>query len=135
MNRKGFTLIELLAVIVILSTISLVAVSSLTKSLNDRDIKECKEQISLAKNAAKIYFSLNEDAEFVCVQTLINDGYFSGDKKTDRLNKSGTDAACNGKIELEEGESPDSTPHYVYVLYDDSESMKKSEEERLKVCN
>ena len=60
MNRKGFTLVELLAVIVILSSLSIVAVVSVTSSLQRRSDRECQEQISLAKNAAKIYFSLTK---------------------------------------------------------------------------
>lgn len=59
MNRKGFTLIELLAVILILSGISIVAVVSISSSLERRSNKECEEQIAIVKNAAKIYFSLN----------------------------------------------------------------------------
>ena len=132
MNRKGFTLIELLAVIVILSTISVVAVSSLTKSLNDRDLRECREQISLAKNAAKIYFSLNDGVSEVCVKTLIDGDYFSGDKKTDKLVYTTTDtSSCNGKIYLDKDSS---IPRYVYHLYDDDDTVE--EEKKLKtVCN
>ena len=55
MNNKGFTLIELLAVIVILISISFVAVSQITSSLTRREERECEEQIEIAKNAAKIY--------------------------------------------------------------------------------
>ena len=39
-NNKGFTLVELLAVIIVLATISLVAVTSVSTSLYDRDEKE-----------------------------------------------------------------------------------------------
>ncbi len=100
MNRKGFTLIELLAVIVILSSISIVAVSSLTKSLNDRDEKECQEQMGLAKNAAKIYFSLQENTDKrVCVQTLVDKGYFNGKKKIDKLDYDDQNP-CKGYVEL-----------------------------------
>ena len=60
LNKKGFTLVELLAVIVILASVSLIVVSSITSSLTRRDDKECEEQKELAKNAAKIYFSLNQ---------------------------------------------------------------------------
>ena len=84
MNRKGFTLVELLAVILILSSISLVAVISITSSLARRDVKECEEQRELAINAAKIYFSLN-DGTSVTIATLKSENYFSETKKTDRL--------------------------------------------------
>ena len=94
MNRKGFTLIELLAVILILSTISVVAVVSISSSLERRDSKECEEQVALAKNAAKIYFSLHGYNEAgVSIECLIgsndeecNESYLEP-KKTDKLDK------------------------------------------------
>ena len=83
-NNKGFTLVELLAVIVILSSIALVTVASVSSSLGRRDEKECNEQIALAKNAAKIYFSLKGGTE-VSVETLKAEGYFASNQKVDRL--------------------------------------------------
>ena len=94
MNNKGFTLVELLAVIVILTSMSLVAVASISSSLERRDVKECEEQIELAKNAAKIYFSLNDDAcdfslsDYSCevsISTLKNEKYFNEISKTNKL--------------------------------------------------
>lgn len=84
MNNKGFTLIELLAVIVILVGISLTAVMGISASLERRDEKECYEQVEFAVNAAKIYFSLNDDIKEVTVGTLKSDGYFDS-KKIDKL--------------------------------------------------
>ena len=120
MNRKGFTLVELLAVIVILSGISLIVVSSVTSSLGRREEKECEEQIQLAKNAAKIYFSLTGKTE-VCVYTLICDKYISENSKYDKLNYSipkdtskcemKTTECTDGKITLKNGD-------YVYNKYD-----------------
>lgn len=100
MNNKGFTLVELLAVIVILSGMSLVVVGSISSSLIKRDQKECEEQIELAKNAAKIYFSLN-DVNEVCVKTLQDNNYFSGNKKIDRLIIEDTSNCTNSKIMIE----------------------------------
>ena len=92
MNRKGFTLVELLAVIVILAGISLIVMSSISASLERRDEKECEEQKELAKNAAKIYFSLNdctvsasEDYCDVDISVLKSGNYFNEKSKTDRL--------------------------------------------------
>ena len=85
MNRKGFTLVELLAVIVILVGISLTAVMGISASLEKRDSKECMEQIQLAKNAAKIYFSLN-NVSSVTIETLKINDYFSGESKVNKLN-------------------------------------------------
>lgn len=85
MNNKGFTLIELLAVIVILIGISLTSVLGINSSLERRNIKDKEEQISIAKNAAKIYFSLNSDKSSVNVKTLINEDYLV-DSKITKLN-------------------------------------------------
>lgn len=84
MNNKGFTLIELLAVIVILVGISLTAVMGISASLERRDEKECYEQVEFAVNAAKIYFSLNDNIKEVTVGTLKSEGYFDS-KKIDKL--------------------------------------------------
>jgi len=84
MNNKGFTLIELLAVIAILSGISLIAVFGISSSLERRDAKECLEQIQLAKNAAKIYFSL-ENTNEVTIDELKRDNYFNEKSKNDKL--------------------------------------------------
>ena len=89
MNNKGFTLVELLAVMVILISISLVAVGGITESLVRRENKELEEQQELAIGAAKIYFSL-ENVTCVSVQTLIDNDYFSEEKKIDRLDRSYT---------------------------------------------
>ena len=87
-HNSGFTLVELLAVIVILGSISLVTVMGITASLERRDVKECEEQVELVKNAAKIYFSLQEtgpkNGDTVRVDTLVEAGYID-DIKTKRL--------------------------------------------------
>jgi len=86
-NNKGFTLVELLAVMLILTTISLITVGGITASLERRDIKECEEQQELAIGAAKIYFSLN-NVSTVKLGDLKSGGYFKDNKKIDRLNDS-----------------------------------------------
>lgn len=87
MNNKGFTLIELLAVIVILVGISLTAVIGISSSLDRRENKECEEQIELAKNAAKIYFSLlDRDSTITSVSILeLKDNEYLSGEKVDRL--------------------------------------------------
>ena len=88
-DNRGFTLVELLAVIVILGSISLVTVMGITASLERRDERECEEQIELAKNAAKIYFSLQDggpiNGNSVTIDTLISAEYIDSDSKVDRL--------------------------------------------------
>lgn len=97
MNNKGFTLIELLAVIVILISISLVSVYGISSSLDNRDKKECSEQIELAKNAAKIYFSLDGlNSESVTISTLKEKNYLK--EKTDKLKDTDTINISNSGI-------------------------------------
>ncbi len=88
-NNKGFTLIELLAVIVILLGLSLATAWGITSILEGRDKKEKKEQEELAKGAAKIYFSLQDDSnttddsdtECVNISELKERGYFTNTNK------------------------------------------------------
>lgn len=87
MNNKGFTLIELLAVMVILISISLVAVVGISNSLGRRDIKECQEQQQLAIGAAKIYFSM-EKTNTVEVSKLVGE----------YLDKKYVDSSAGGRL-------------------------------------
>ena len=99
MNNKGFTLVELLAVIVILISVSLVAVASISSSLERREGKECEEQIILAKNAAKIYFSTNNcngsSGCSVTISTLKAEQYFNEKNKTNKLQDADTISFTN----------------------------------------
>lgn len=92
LNKKGFTLVELLAVIVILVSISYVAVSGISSSLENRDKKECIEQQELAVGAAKIYFSLTDNKQ-VDIQDLKRGGYLKDGNKVDKLSN-------NDRIEI-----------------------------------
>ena len=85
LNRKGFTLVELLSVMIILIAISLVTVGTVTSSLTRREGKEEKEQIELAINSAKIYFS-SEEVNCVKIQSLISKGYINDKNKINKLN-------------------------------------------------
>lgn len=87
-NNKGFTLVELLAVIVILLAISSVVGWEITGTLERREVKECKEQVELAKGAAKIYFSINKSQTEVTIETLKKNEYFANNSKTDKLKDS-----------------------------------------------
>lgn len=83
-NNKGFTLIELLAVMVILISVSLVAVGGISASLENRDKKECEEQKELAISAAKIYFSLN-NVTSVTIGQLKEGNYFNPNSKINKI--------------------------------------------------
>jgi len=88
-NNHGFTLVELLAVIVILLALSLATSWGITSTLENRTIKECEEQKELAIGAAKIYFSISDNAE-VSIKTLKDNNYFANNKKLDKLNETDT---------------------------------------------
>ena len=78
MNNKGFTLIELLAVILILIGIAGVSVVNITASLRRNDEMELEREKELIINAAKIYFSLNDEI-CVALNTLIDNEYLKSD--------------------------------------------------------
>lgn len=80
MNNKGFTLVELLAVLAMLGAISLIVVSGISSSLERQDIKDCESQKTLVINAAKIYFSLNNNKTSVTVLELVNGNYLESNK-------------------------------------------------------
>lgn len=104
MDNKGFTLVELLAVIVILISISFVAVGGISSSLEKRNEKECEEQRELAISAAKMYFSLNNEditSSSVYVKTLIENNYFSDDSKVDRLDPNSVIKLSSDKTKYE----------------------------------
>ena len=80
-NKKGFTLVELLSVIVLLGiiiTIGIFSVSSIRKTILDRQYKNVKTEIELA---AEKYYSDTESTE-VYVDTLIKEGYLKADNKS-----------------------------------------------------
>ena len=87
MNNKGFTLVELLAVMVILLSISVVAVTNVTASLKRTEAAELKSYENLAINAAKVYFSMAGTTSPVQISTLISNNYLKDDQKFSDLQK------------------------------------------------
>ena len=85
MNNKGFTLVELLAVFIILLGIALIAVGGISSSLEKREERECENEIALAKNAAKIYFSLHDNVTSVSISTLKSEDYFNENSDISKL--------------------------------------------------
>lgn len=57
LNRKGFTLIELLAVIVLLITISAIAIPSITASIERSKARQADAKKQVIVEAAKLYYS------------------------------------------------------------------------------
>ena len=80
-NKKGFTLVELLSVIVLLGiiiTIGLFSISSIRKTILDRQYKNLKTEIELA---AEKYYQDTESTIFY-VQTLLDEGYLKADNSS-----------------------------------------------------
>lgn len=80
-NKKGFTLVELLSVIVLLGiiiTIGLFSISSIRKTILDRQYKNLKTEIELA---AEKYYQDTESTIFY-VQTLLDEGYIKADNSS-----------------------------------------------------
>ena len=80
-NKKGFTLVELLSVIVrlgIIITIGLFSISSIRKTILDRQYKNLKTEIELA---AEKYYQDTESTIFY-VQTLLDEGYIKADNSS-----------------------------------------------------
>ena len=87
LNNKGFTLVELLAVILILLSISVVAIINVSASLRRNNDQVLETQKKITITAAKLYF-LNNDKmtvnSSVKIDDLITAGYLEA-KKVDKL--------------------------------------------------
>ena len=59
-NNKGFTLIELLAVVVILLSISVIAISSITAAIERNKEKQNKTKQEVLVSYAKLYYDINK---------------------------------------------------------------------------
>ena len=78
MNNKGFTLIELLAVLVILVAIMLIAIPSITSSLERNKDKQYQAKVELIISNAELYASDKKiRVSELCVKTstLRDEGY------------------------------------------------------------
>lgn len=63
LNRKGFTLIELLAVVVILLSISVIAVSSISSAIERNKAKQNEAKIEIILSYAKLYYDEHKNSE------------------------------------------------------------------------
>ena len=87
MNRKGFTLIELLTVFVILGVIMVIAIPTITSSMQRTKVKQNEERKKLILSAAfsfvsenknTVYEKVNEDEGHKCyieVSKLVDENY------------------------------------------------------------
>ena len=87
LNRKGFTLIELLAVILILLSISVIAVSSITSAIERNKVKQNEAKIDIILSYAKLYYDEHKNSETdVCIN--LSDLKLSDDELTDAYGNS-----------------------------------------------
>lgn len=75
LNKKGFTLIELLGVIVILLSISVIAITSISSAIERNKVKQNEAKKSVIVSYAKLYYeehknSLNNQGEYICISVV-----------------------------------------------------------------
>ena len=73
--NKGFTLVELLAVLIILSIIATITLFATGGILKDSKESLSANQKARLEQAAEEYYLYNSTATYVCVSTLIDEGY------------------------------------------------------------
>ena len=112
MNRKGFTLIELLTVFVILGIIAVIAIPTITSSMQRNKERHDVQRIKLLESSAESYvndhkneffpFLYGEDSVcYVKIQTLIDGNYLNDDlvKRVDEDKSfSGTVKVSGGSV-------------------------------------
>lgn len=79
-NNKGFTLVELLGVIVILISILLIAIPTVTSSIERNKAKQKESKIELLLSNAQLYISDLKPTTSICVITrsvLLENGYIT----------------------------------------------------------
>ena len=72
MNRKGFTLIELLTVFVILGVIMVIAIPTITSSMQRTKVKQNEERKKLILSAAESFVSENKNTVYNIVNANDN---------------------------------------------------------------
>ena len=72
MNRKGFTLIELLTVFVILGVIMVIAIPTITSSMQRTKVKQNDERKKLILSAAESFVSENKNTVYSVVKAANN---------------------------------------------------------------
>ena len=75
MGRKGFTLIELLSILTILGIIVMVAMPSLVESNRVAKINQIQDFEDMVKTACNTYKAVNQDANSVKINELVEQGY------------------------------------------------------------
>ncbi|MBO5138853.1 MAG: prepilin-type N-terminal cleavage/methylation domain-containing protein [Bacilli bacterium] len=95
MNKKGLTIVELLAVLVVIGLMAVVIFPVITGNINDSQNKTNEIQKASIKEAAESYVAdnvglnifLNKDTEEITLNTLIEDGYLTGNYSNPKTGK------------------------------------------------
>ena len=126
MNKKGFTLAELLGVIVLLSIVSVIAITTIDTKIKEGREKTCEVQEKSIIEAAKAYTIDNPDKlpvgapSEISINKLINDGYLDKDFKNPITERKYNDGSIV-QIRLID-------KNYVYsVAYAENEGCSSSE--------
>ena len=77
--KKGFTLVEVLAIIAVLGIILITVVPNIGGSIEKKKEEEYKKIINLIENAAKTYYSYNNDIMSVGVDELLKEDLITTD--------------------------------------------------------
>ena len=77
--KKGFTLVEVLAIIAVLGIILITVVPNIGGSIEKKKEEEYKKIINLIENAAKTYYSYNNDIMSVGIDKLIEENLITTD--------------------------------------------------------
>ena len=77
--KKGFTLVEVLAIIAVLGIILITVVPNIGGSIENKKEEEYKKIINLIENAAKTYYSYNNDIMSVGVDELLKEDLITTD--------------------------------------------------------
>ena len=124
-NNKGFTMVELLAVLVILITIMLIAIPSITSSVERNKQKMLEKKYDIIESAAEAYINLYKNklgsnyTKFIngqCginVTNLVEVGLLTTEDLTDA-----DDNQITGIVKYDD----DDNGHKVYVFVDEGES-------------
>ncbi len=99
--KKGFTLIEILVVIVLLSTIIVIAVPSITK-IRTNVIEKKAESQKVEIESAGVFYSYDKNVKncYVKVETLINDKYLKTDQNNDIINPLTNNSLKNNVVKI-----------------------------------
>ena len=85
-NQKGFTLVELLAVVVIMLTISIMAVSSISAAIERNKKKQNEAKIKIIANYTELYYQEHKsvvDSSCFNVDYLMSHSIITRDEGTD----------------------------------------------------